>query len=296
MDVLVTGGTGFIGSHLCATLAERGHTVTALGRSPDDARLPAGVATAEGDVTDIDSVRPAIEGQDAVVHLVSLSPLFQPRGGDEQHELVTVGGTRNVVRAMSDAGVDRLLYLSGLGADPDGPTTFLQSKGRAEEIIRASELGWTIIRPSVVFGEGGEFLAFTRLLSTPLITWLPGGGRTRFQPIWIGDLVPLLATGLEGDEHVGEIYELGGPETLTLAEVTKLVHGAQGRRVAILPMPMGLTRLALTIAGPLPLVPFGPDQYRSLRLHNTTDENATERLGLDQGSLTSMQSYLGVDQ
>lgn len=292
MKVLVTGGSGFIGSHLCAALQDRGHTVTAMSRNPDETALPAGVDSVEGDVTEFDDLPDIVRSYDAVAHLVALSPLYRPKGGEEQHEHITVGGTRNVVRAMSTANVDRLLYLSALGADAEANTTNLRSKWRAEEIIRSTDLDWTVVRPSAVFGEGGEFLSFVRMVTTPYITGLPGGGTMRFQPIWIGDLVPMLATALESNEHIESTYELGGPDILTLADVTKLLYESNNTSVRIVPIPMLLTRIGMTVGSFIPLFPFGPDQYHSLTLDNSTTENAAGTLGMGVEDLCSLQSYL----
>ncbi|MEF8974407.1 MAG: NAD(P)H-binding protein, partial [Haloarcula sp.] len=131
MDVLVVGGTGFIGQHLCRELDDRGHAVTALSRSPADATLPDGVETVAGDVTEYDSIEGAFEGQDAVYYLVALSPLFKPDGGDKMHERIHLGGTESTVQAAEEHGVDRFVQLSALGADPNGDTHYIRSKGRA---------------------------------------------------------------------------------------------------------------------------------------------------------------------
>ena len=291
MDVLVTGGTGFIGEALCRELDDRGHDVTALSRSPGDADLPPDVETAEGDVTEYGSIAGAFEGQDAVYNLVALSPLYKTKG-ELTHARVHLGGTENAVRAAEEGGVDRFVQMSALDADPDGPTAYLRAKGEAETVVRESDLDWTIFRPSVVFGDGGEFVPFTKQLTTPYVTALPGGGRTRFQPIHRGDVVRTLADGL-AEEHAGETYEIGGPEGLTLAAVTKLAYRAEGKSVSIVPVPMSLASVGLTLAGPLPFVPFGPDQARSLRLDNTTADNEVEAFGLDEGDLTTLREYLG---
>ena len=294
MKVLVAGGTGFIGRHLCRTLRDRGHDVTALGRSKPPEGLPDDVSFAAGDVTDVDTLIPAIADQDAVIHLVSLSPLFSPKGGAKQHEVVTVGGTRNVIRAMNETDVDRLVYLSGLGADPEGETAFIRTKGRAEAIIRAADVEWTILRPSAVFGDGGEFISFVRLVTTPYVTGLPGGGSMRFQPIWVSDLARLIATTIEDQQHVGETYDIGGPDSLTLAEVTKLIYNGEGRPITIIPIPMPVARIGLTLGGILPFIPLGPDQYRSLTFENTPDENHVEKLDGDLDSFKTLPEYLGA--
>lgn len=293
MNILVAGGTGFIGTNLVAELDDRGHDVTVLARDPDEADLPGGIDRVRGDVTAYDSIEGAFEGQDVVVNLVSLSPLFKPTG-KKSHTEVHLGGTQNVVRAAEDHGLRKVVQMSGLGADPNGPTEFLRAKGAAEEVVEDSGLAHTVFRPSVVFGDGGEFVSFTKLLTTPYVTALPGGGRTRFQPIWVGDVAPILAECVE-EGHDGETYEIGGPEVLTLADVTRLAYRAEDKPVMILPLPMVLARLGLTVANPLPFVPFGNDQYRSLGVDNTVADNDVDAFGLDESDLTTLSEYLGVE-
>jgi NADH dehydrogenase len=300
MDVLVVGGTGFVGEHLCRELDNRDHDVTALSRNPHDAELPDGVTRKEGDVTDYDSIEGAFEGRDAVVFLPALSPLFKPDGGDEMHEVVHLGGTENCVRAAEEHGVSRFLQMSALGADPNGATHYLRAKGNAEAVVRNSELDWTIFRPSVVFGDGGEFVYFTKRLkqifapAVPLYP-LPGGGKkAHFQLIWVDDLVPMLADALEDEEHVGQTYEVGGPETLTLREATELVFVAEGNSITIVPLPMPLAKIGLPVLGSLGF-PMGSDQYEGLDFDNTPTTNDVEAFGRTPTSLRSFRSYLGVE-
>ncbi|MEF8884698.1 MAG: complex I NDUFA9 subunit family protein [Haloarculaceae archaeon] len=299
MNVLVVGGSGFIGTHLSEELTERGHDVTVLSRSPDEDELPDGVATETGDVTDYDSIEGAFEGQDAVVYLVALSPLFKPDGGDTMHDRVHRGGTEHCVRAAEAHGVDRFVQLSALGADPEGATHYIRAKGRAERVVRDSELDWVIFRPSVVFGEGGEFVGFTKRLkklfapAVPVYP-LPGGGTSiRFQPVWVGDLVPMIADAVEDDDHVGETYDVGGPDVLTLREVTELVYDAEGRSVTVVPLPMAMAKVGLSVLGGLGF-PMGSDQYRSLQLDNVTDDNDVAAFDVDASDLRTFRSYLGL--
>ena len=297
MDTLVVGGTGFVGTHLCRELVERGHEVTALSRTPDGA--PAGVETVTGDVTAFDSIQGAFEGRDSVVNLVALSPLFKPDGGDEMHDVVHRQGTENCVRAAEEYGVERFVQLSALGADPNGATAYIRAKGRAEERVRDSALDWTIFRPSVVFGEGGEFVSFTKRLKrlfapgVPVYP-LPGGGKTRFQPVWVGDLAPMIADALEEQDHVGQTYEIGGPDTLTLREVVELVYEAEGKSVSVVGLPMALAGVGLSVMDAVPGMPMGKDQYRSLSFDNTTSDNDVDAFGVDDGRLTAFHAYLGV--
>jgi uncharacterized protein YbjT (DUF2867 family) len=299
MNVLVVGGSGFIGTHLSEELVGRGHDVTVLSRSPDDEDLPDGVATTAGDVTDYDSIEGAFEGRDAVVFLVALSPLFKPDGGGEMHDRVHRGGTENALRAAEAHDVDRFVQMSALSADPEAPTQYLRAKGRADEAVRESDLDTVILQPSVVFGEGGEFVWFTKRLKKLFapglpVYPLPGGGKTiRFQPIWVGDFAPMIADTVEDDEHVGQTYEFGGPDVLTLREITNLVYESEGRSVSIVPLPMPMAKLGLTVLGSVGFS-MGRDQYRSLRIANVTSHNDVGAFSVDGSDLTSLRSYLGL--
>jgi NADH dehydrogenase len=144
----------------------------------------------------------------------------------------------------------------------------------------------------VVFGDGAEFLSFTKKLAPPYVAPLPGGGKTRFQPIWIDDFTPMLAAACEAEEHVGQTYEIGGPETLTLAEVAETIHGAEGRSVTVIPIPMALAGVGLTLAGKIPGFPMGADQYRSLQFDNTTADNDIGAFGVSESDLTTLGAYL----
>ncbi len=293
MNVLVVGGTGFIGRNLVRELNHRGHDVTVLARNPDETDFPDGVECAMGDVTALTSIESAFEGQNAVVNLVALSPLFKtPRGAT--HMSVHLGGTQNVVQVAEEQGVEKIVQMSALGADPTGPTEYIRAKGQAERVVKDSDLRWTIFRPSVVFGDDSEFLSFTKKLTPPYLAPLPGGGKTRFQPIWIGDFAPILADGLE-EEHDGETYEIGGPETLTLAEVAKLVRRANGQSVTVVSVPMSLAGAGLKIGGAIPGVPMGADQYRSLKFDNTVRKNDATAFGVDPDSMTTLAEYLRID-
>ena len=147
----------------------------------------------------------------------------------------------------------------------------------------------------MVFGEGAEFLSFTKKLTPPLIAPLPGGGKTRFQPIHVDDLTAMLVDALD-QRHAGETYEIGGPEVLTLAKVAKLVRNASGQSVRILSVPMPLAGLGLRFGDFVPGFPMGSDQYRSLQIDNTTADNDIDAFGYDTADLRSLSEYLeGTD-
>jgi NADH dehydrogenase len=294
MNVLVVGGDGFIGRHLCGELVGRGHDVTALSRDPDPEDLPEGVDTATGDVTAYDSIEGAFAGTDAVVNLVALSPLFKQRGGAKAHDRVTRGGTEHCVRAAEEHGVDRFVYVSGVHADPDAETAYLRAKGNAEAAVRDSALSWVIVRPTLVFGDGAELFDFVSMVTTPYVTGLPGGGRVRYQPLAVGDLAPMLAAPVEDDERAGETYELGGPAVLTLADLTRMLYRSRGSSVRILPVPTVLAKAGLRVADPVPFFPLGADQAKAMDKDLTVADNDVDAFDVDQGEMTTIADYLGV--
>lgn len=295
MNVLVVGGSGFVGSHLVPELVDRDHDVTVLSREPDTADLPEAVETVVGDVTAYDSIEGAFEGQDAVIYLVALSPLFKAKGGGEMHDRIHRGGTENCLRAAEEHGVDRFVQLSGIFADPDGNTAYLRAKGAAEELVRDSALDWVIFRPTVIFGDGDEFSDFVTLLTTPVVTGLPGGGKVRYQPIYIGDLVPMIAEAIEDDDHVGHTYEIGGPEELTLAEITRLVYRSRGSKTRVLPIPTILAKVGLKALDPVPFFPLGADQARSMDVDLVAAENEVTAFDVDPADMRTYAEYLGVE-
>ncbi|WP_256390914.1 complex I NDUFA9 subunit family protein [Natronoarchaeum rubrum] len=292
MNVLVTGGDGFVGRHLCAELLYRGHDVTSLSRTPDPSVLPDAVELAEGDVTDYESIEGAFEGKDVAVNLAALPPLHQPPK-ETSHDSVCIGGSINAVEAAEEHGISKFVEMSSLGADPNGDTAYWRTQGLGEKIVRYSELDWIVFRPSFIFGEGSETFTFVRRHTTPYVTALPDGGdRPRFQPIWIGDCAEIFADGIEDDAYDGEVYELGGPEVLSFGEVTRMLYEADGKSVEIVPVPMGLATVALYAVDPIPSIPLGVDQARALKMSNVTDHNDVGAFGYEMSDLTTLSTYL----
>lgn len=294
MRIAVAGGTGFIGGELCKELHRRGHEVTAISRNRMETDVLEGVGEAEGDVTRPDTLREPFRGSDAVVNLVALSPMTKPRRGEEMHLKVHLGGTENVVSVARDEGVDTVLQISAVGADPEGPTHYSRAKGRAEEAVKRSGLDYVVIRPSIVFGEGSGFTGFLEKYTPPYLAFLPGAD-TKFQPIWRGDLVPGLAGSLEDPDLRGRVLEVGGPEEFTLAEMTRYFHRSRGRPVKVVPLPGAVSLIALALLDRLPFVPLGMDQYRSLGMDNTVEDNAVRELGLEPGDMVRFKEFYGTN-
>jgi NADH dehydrogenase len=236
MKVLVTGGSGFVGRHLVRTLIRDGFDVRALAR--DNSAAPPGARLVRGDVTDPASLPAAIEGVDAVVHLVAIIA----ERGPQTFDRVNVGGTRNVLEAMGAWGVDRIVHLSALGASRDERFPYLRSKWLGEEAVRASDRVFTILRPSVLHGEGAGF--FRPIVWT--LRWAPvypmvARGTTRFSPLWIDDLGRCVAASLRG-EQTGATLDLGGPEVLDFSDIVRLVMETLGKRRRIVNTPVWAAR------------------------------------------------------
>nr|WP_233340576.1 complex I NDUFA9 subunit family protein [Haloprofundus sp. MHR1] len=292
MKILVVGGDGFIGQHLCVELVERGHTVTSLSRSPDPEDLPNEVETTTGDVTEYDSIEAAFEGMDAAVNLTALPPLHEPRPGTF-HDTVCIGGAVNAAHAASEHDLDRYIEMSSLGAEMHSPIAYWRTQGLGDMVVEYSNLDWVVLRPSFVFGDGSETFAFIKRYTTPYVTVLPDGGtHPTFQPIWVGDVATMTADSLEDDEHVGQAYDLGGPDVLTFGEVTQMLYQAEGKQVKIVPIPMKLAKLGLEAVDPISSIPFGTNQARALEMSNTTDSNDISAFGLNESDLRSLSTYL----
>ena len=294
MDLLVIGGDGFIGRYLCGELVNRGHAVTSLSRSPDPEVLPEAVQTTTGDVTDYDSIASAFEDKDAAINLTALPPLHQPRPGTF-HDTVCIGGAMNVAHAASEHDLDRHVEMSSLGARIDSPMAYWRTQGLGDLVVEYSNLDWTILRPSFVFGEGSETFAFIKRYTTPYVTILPDGGKSPiFQPIWVEDVARMTADAMEHDEHVGQVYDLGGPDVLTFADVTQMLYRAEGKSVRIYSVPMKLAEIALNAADPINAIPLGIDQARALEMSNTTDHNDIGAFGLSESDLLPLAEYLDL--
>lgn len=271
MKVLVTGGTGFIGRHLVPRLRSEGFDVRLLARRPG---APSeGIEPVAGSVTDRDAVRRAVDGVDAVVHLVAIIA----ERGSQTFDAVNHGGTRNVVEAMEAAGVGRLVHQSALGVGPDERFPYLRSKWLGDEAVRASSLDWTILRPSVLFGEGaGFFKPIMWSLRWAPVYPLPAGGRTRFQPLSIDDLATCFVKCLRG-EQIRASLDLGGPEVLEFSEIVRLVMRALGKERRLVKVPVWMARPFAAVQGlrKEPLVTN--EQLDMVVLDNTTSPDSVDR-------------------
>jgi len=222
--IFVTGGTGFIGQALIRHLVESGHQVRILIRpSMASPRLPTGVPVevAVTSLNDERGLRAAMVGVDTVFHLAGV----ERRGAGEDLLETDIQGTRTILQAAEDAGVQRFFYLSHLGVDRSSAFPVLKAKAIAEEHIRRSGLDFTILRTAVVFGPNDGFsTGLAQLLAvSPFVFMIPGDGENLVQPLWIEDLVTAMTWALDDEDTRNRTYEIGGPEFLTLNGVRRSV-------------------------------------------------------------------------
>lgn len=281
--VTIFGGSGFIGRYAVRALARKGYRIRAACRRPD----LAGFLQPMGDVGQIqpvqanlrfpDSVSRAVEGAHVVVNCVGvLSPT-----GAQTFDAVHDEGARAVARAAREAGARRLLHISAIGASAASPSRYAQSKAAGEAAVLEEFPDAIILRPSVVFGPEDDFFnRFASMARISPVLPLIGGGQTRFQPVFVGDIAAALAEAAEADGagRPGTIYELGGPEVLSFRELLERTLEYAGRRRGFLPLPFWLAKLQALLTWPLPntLRPITVDQVRLLQSDNVVSTSARD--------------------
>ena len=246
----VFGGSGFVGRNIVRSLASRGWRVRVAVRRPDLAEFLR-TAGAVGQVEAVQanlryprSVAAALEGAEMAVNATGV----RAEAGAQTFQAVHVDGARAIAEAARAAGVTTLAHISGIGADPHSPSAYVASKGLGEAATLEVFPQATILRPSVVFGPEDDFFnrfgALARIL--PVIP-LVGGGQTRLQPVYVGDVAQAVATVLAGDARPGTVYELGGPQVMTLREAADLVMATVQRRRLLVGLPLGPSRLVASL-------------------------------------------------
>ncbi len=290
--VAVCGGTGFVGHALVTRLARAGHSVRIPTRDPgraDDLLTLSSVELLRGNVYDSDFLRRCLEGCDVVVNLVGI---LNERGHDGSgFRRAHVEFTAGLLRAMQAARAARLLQMSALNADAaNGRSYYLRTKGEAERLVRAqSRLGWTVFRPSVIFGPGDSLTRrFARLLRLSRGLMPLARAQTRFAPIHIEDVAEAFMRALHGGAAEHQVYELCGPEVLTLREVVELTARAAQLPCHVLPLPDALGRLQAALMDWLPGKPFSSDNYRSLLTDSICHEDGCAALGLKPAGFSAL--------
>ena len=296
--ILVSGGTGMVGSAVVKALLARGEEVAVLGRDTAKIRRTfPNVDARSADVRDPAGLRQAFEGIDTVINAVQFPnyPIEVPRKGWTFEE-TDYKGTVHQVDAAKAAGVRRFVYLSGVGAAPDADKHWFRFKAQAEQHLRDSGLEWVIVRPTWIFGPDDQSL--NRLVGfTKFLPFLPmfGDGKQDMQPVFIDDVGGVVAEAATRPDVANQLFELGGPAVMSMNEVLKTAMVVAGRRRPILHQPMFIGKLLGTVAGILPAPPLSADAVDFIAAPAVGDNTNVERVFAPR--LTplreGLQTYLG---
>jgi len=273
--ITIFGGSGFIGRHVVRRLAKQGWTIRVAVRDPEAAKFLRPL----GDVAQItplavplqnaQAVAAAVDGADAVINAVGL--LYER--GRQTFEAVHVDGARNIAQAAAAAGVKSMVQVSAIGASVTAAADYARSKGYGERAVRDALPDAVICRPSLVVGPEDDFFnrfaVYARL--SPVLP-LIGGGHTRFQPIYVGDLAEAIVRALDTPAARGQTYELGGPSVYSFKELMQLLLSVTGRRRLLVPVPFFVADLEAAVLELLPVPPLTRDQVRLLRHDNVVSQ------------------------
>ncbi len=277
MRVLVTGATGFLGRRVAPALLERRHEVACLVHRPGRERIfpPRTVDVHYGNVLEPDTLPAAFQDADAVVHLVGIVRRRRRSAFDR----VNRQGAANVAAAARESGVKHVALVSALGAAEDRSYPYLHSKWQGERALVSSGVPYTIIRPSIVFGAGDEFLnSLAALVRVLPITPIIGSGRNRLQPISVDDLAQCVAIAVEREDLKGRTLELGGPQQLSYDEMVSIVAQTLGVRRPRAHVPAWIMNVLVSVMEVfLPRPPITSDQLRMMAIRNVAEPDEVEK-------------------
>lgn len=294
--ILVLGGTGFIGHHLCKELVRLQHRVTVPTRDISKARdvqsLPS-LDRVQADVHDPAALARLVPGHDAVVNLVAIL-----HGNSLEFERTHVALVEKLARACQDSGVLRVVHVSALGAAKDAPSMYQRSKAKGEEVLQASPLDWTVLRPSVIFGEGDRFLTLFARLQSVLPIMPLAGAETLFQPVWVGDVVSAIVQCLHRDDTGRRTFEICGPDRFTLRQLVKLAGTVSGHSRPVVGLPSVLAQLQAFLMELAPGQPLmSRDNLDSMKVNNVAGGSlpGLDALGIAPSALRDIvPTYIGA--
>jgi uncharacterized protein YbjT (DUF2867 family) len=278
IDMLVTvfGGSGFLGRHVVRALAKRGYRIRVAVRRPELTGYlqPMGrvgqIHAVQANLRFPDSVSAAVGDADAVVNLVGI--LFE--SGRQRFDAIMTEGSRTVAEAAKAAAAP-LVHVSAIGADEHSASRYARAKAQSERLVHEADDTAIIVRPSIVFGPEDDF--FNRFAAMARISPalpLVGGGHTRMQPVFAGNVGEAIARAVDGDLKSGATYELGGPEVRTFKELMQFVLAVTHRRRLLVPVPFTLMKLQAMVLQFWPTPPITPDQVELLKRDNVVGEDA----------------------
>lgn len=301
-NVLVLGGTGFVGRAVCEQLVERGGgaggkivvPTRRIMRARAVQMLP-GVLPVEADIHDDATLARLVGGADAVINLVA-----QLHGSEAAFERAHVALPRRLAAACRAVGVRRLVHVSALGAAANAPSRYLRSKAAGEEALRSAGLDLTILRPSVIFGADDHLLnLFARLQALFPVVPLAGAD-SRYQPVWVEDVARAIALSLDRRETIGQVIECTGPRTMTLRQIVELAGRLSGHPRPVIGLPDGLARLQALLLEAMPGEPLmSRDNLDSMKVPSvaTGQHAGLESLGIRAADIESVApGYLGAGE
>ena len=292
MKIFITGGTGFVGTHVRKELLQRGHQLRLLVHSKG-AALEDGMEQFLGDITRPETLEGAAEGCQALINLVGIIRESPSRGITFQR--LHVAATANALGIARASGIERYLQMSALGTRADAVTDYHKTKFKAEELVRASGLSWTILRPSLIFGPKD---AFVNMLADTLrlapVMPLMGDGKYRLQPIHADDVARCFALSLELPATVGAYFELCGNERFSYGELLDKIATAMGRSAPFKPrLPLGLMKMVIPVMQNIPQFPITMDQLQMLLEENICDGCWKKTFGFEPiGFEAGIRAYL----
>jgi len=286
---MLLGATGFVGRHLLPALTSDGHQCIVLARYAAGCRdlaVTPGVEVRQADIFNPDVLKRHFESADAVINLVGI--LNEPGRNGKGFHRVHVGLVEAVIAACREAGVPRIVHMSALNAGK-GTSHYLASKGRAEELLRAADdIATTIVQPSVIFGEGDAF--FNRFAA--LLRWAPlmplACADSKMQPVWVGDVCAAIAAAIEEPRTYGKTLVMVGPEKYSLRQLVEYTAVAAGLKRKVIGLPDSISRLQGLLMDFVPGKPFSSDNFRSLQIDNTSDDNSLPQFGIQPRSVPSV--------
>ena len=302
-DTLVTvyGGSGFLGRHVVRALARRGYRIRVAVRRPELANFlqPLGrvgqIHAVQANLRYPESVLATARDAEVLINLVGI--LYER--GRQTFDAVQASGVDAIGQAAKALGA-RLVHVSALGADPDGTSHYARSKAAGEQLALAAVPSATIFRPSIVFGPEDDFFnKFAAMARISPVLPLVGGGHTRFQPVFAGDVANAIALAVDGKAKPGTIYELGGPEVKTFRELMRYVLDTTGRSRLLVPIPFALAKFKASFLQYMPKPLLTPDQVELLRGDIVVSQAAKDEgrtfagLGIDPVTIEAVvPSYL----
>ena len=299
--ITVFGGSGFLGRHVVRALARRHYRIRVGVRRPELAGhlQPLGrvgqIHAVQANVRYPESVEAAARGAQVIINLVGI--LFER--GRQRFAGVQAGGAETVALAARTLGA-RMIHVSAIGADENAPSLYARSKALGEKAVLSAVPSATIFRPSILFGPEDDFFnRFAGLARFSPALPLIGGGHTKFQPVFVGDVAAAIAQAVDGRAALGTVYELGGPEVRTFRELMEYVLATTQRRRLLIPLPFGLAKFQSYFLQLLPKPLLTPDQVELLKRDNVVSEQAKrakhtfEALGIDPVAIEAIvPSYL----